>query len=94
MVPTLALQKRRWNDYDSDAEELERMMATVGGGSNPEKGDKAEQEASLSDPTSEIKVLGEAVPRRIPPRSKSLKRRCPQRTPLGLCLQPRSLYSE
>ena len=28
-------------EYDSDAEELERMMAVVNGGSNPEEGDGA-----------------------------------------------------
>ena len=57
------------NEYDSGAEELERMMAAVGGGSNPEEGDRAEQEAPPSvmgaakvlDPTSEIKVLGVAM---------------------------------
>ena len=31
--------------YDSDAEKLKRMMAVVGGGSNPEEGERAEQEA-------------------------------------------------
>ena len=31
--------------YDSDAEELEKMIAAVGGGSNPEEGDRAEQES-------------------------------------------------
>ena len=34
-------------EYDSDAEELERMMTTVGGGSNPEEGDN-EQKAPPS----------------------------------------------
>ena len=56
-------------EYDSDAQELERMMATVDGGSNPEKGDGAEQKAPSNvigqtescDPTSQIEVLGEAV---------------------------------
>ena len=27
-------------EYDSNAEELERMMATMGGGFNPEEGDR------------------------------------------------------
>ena len=29
-------------EYDPDAEELERMMAAVGGGSNPEEGYRVE----------------------------------------------------
>ena len=52
-------------EYDSNAEELERMIAVVGGGSNPDEGDRARQEAPPSvlrhpksrDPTSEIEVL-------------------------------------
>ena len=30
--------------YDSDTEDLKRMMAAVGGGSDPEEGDEAKQE--------------------------------------------------
>ena len=48
MILTLALQKRHQIDYNFEAEELERMMAAVGGDSNPEDGDGAEQEAPLS----------------------------------------------
>jgi len=48
MVLIFVLQKRRWIDYDSNAEELERMMTVVGGGSNPEERDGAEQEAPPS----------------------------------------------
>jgi len=39
MVQTFILQKRRRIDYDFDVEELERMMAAVGEGSNPEEGE-------------------------------------------------------
>ena len=48
MVLTFVLQKRCRITYDSDAEELERTMASVGGGYNPKKGDGARQEASPS----------------------------------------------
>jgi len=42
---TCVLQKRRrMIKYDSNAEKLEKMMAIVGEGSNPEEGDGAEQE--------------------------------------------------
>ena len=47
MILTLALQKRRWINYDSDAEELERMIVTIEG-SNPEEGDGVEKEAPPS----------------------------------------------
>ena len=64
-------------EYEFDAKELEKMMAAVDGGSNPEEGDGPEQEAPPSvmgqpesrDPAYEIKVLGEVMPQRIPPRS-------------------------
>ena len=57
-------------ECDSDAEELERMMAVVGGCFNPKAGNGVEQEATSSvmgqlesrDPTSEIEVLGEVMP--------------------------------
>jgi len=56
-------------EYDSGAEKLERMVAAVGGGSNPEEGDGAEQEtppnvmgqSESRDPTSKIEVLGVAM---------------------------------
>ena len=56
-------------EYNSDAEELGRMMVAVGGGSNFERGGGAEPEAPSSvirqpkswDPTLEVKVLREVV---------------------------------
>ena len=89
-------------EYDSDAKELEWMMAAVGGGFNPQEEDGTEKEAPPSvmgqpefrDSTSEIKVLGEAVLLGIPSMSKSSERRCPRRTPPGLCPRLRSPYSE
>ena len=45
MVLTFVLQKRCWIDYDSNIEELERMMVAVSGGSNSKEGDGAEQKA-------------------------------------------------
>jgi len=70
MALTLFLHKRHRIEYDSDVEELERMMVAVGGGSILEKEGGAGQEAPPSvigqteshDLTSEIKVLGETVP--------------------------------
>jgi len=41
MVLTFVLQKRRRIDSDSDAEELERMMAVVGEGFNPKRESRA-----------------------------------------------------
>ena len=38
------LQKKHRVDYCSNAEELDRMMAAKGGGSNPKVGDRVGQE--------------------------------------------------
>ena len=44
MALTFVLQKKCRVDYDSDAEELDRMMVATGRGSNPEVGDGVGQE--------------------------------------------------
>ena len=56
-------------EYDSDAKELERMMATVGGYSNPGEGDGVKREAPPNvmgqpisrEPTTKIEILKVAM---------------------------------
>ena len=68
---TCVLQKKcQMIKYDSDAEELERLMIAVGRGSNPQEEYGTEQEAPSSvigqpesrDLTSEIEVLEGVMP--------------------------------
>ena len=74
-------------EYDSIAKELERMMATVGGGFNLEEESKPSRKP--------LPVYwGSRSPMTQPLRSKSSEKRCPRRTPPGLCPELRSLYSK
>ena len=43
MVLTFVLQKKHQINYESDDEDLERMMAEVSGGSNHEEGDESDR---------------------------------------------------
>lgn len=65
MFLIFVLQKKHRVDYCSNAEELDRMMAAKGGGSNPKVGDGVEQKTVPSpsgqpesyDPVSSVRPM-------------------------------------
>ena len=104
LVLALILQKRRWVDYGSDDDELERMLAELEGGSDPTAGDESRRAASsvMSERSESSNPIDFAQPVEpltfkywvSPPRSKSSERRSPRRMPPGMCLRLKRLHSE